>query len=70
VLVNILPLKSRIEDDCTYIYQCITSKSIVFVKLCIEGEDSEECNDEYQDNQGSNIGCILIIKLNAEVLGF
>ena len=34
MLVNILPLKSRMEDDCTYICRCITGKSVVFVKLC------------------------------------
>ena len=36
----------------------------------VKCEDSEECNHEYQDNQESNVGCILITKLNAEVLGF
>jgi hypothetical protein len=39
-------------------------------KTSVKGEDSEECNHEYRDNQESNVGYILITKLNAEVLGF
>jgi hypothetical protein len=38
--------------------------------LPVKCEVSEECNHEYQDNQESNVSCILITKLNAEVLGF
>jgi hypothetical protein len=34
MLVNILPLKGWMEDDCTYICWCITGKTVVFVKLC------------------------------------
>jgi hypothetical protein len=42
---------------------------IYFVpRITVKGEDSEECDHEYQDNQESNVGCILITKLNAEVL--
>jgi hypothetical protein len=40
------------------------------VNHSVKSEDSEECNHEYQDNQESNVGCILITKLNAEVLRF
>ena len=36
----------------------------------VKCEDSEECNHEYQDNQESNVGRIMITRLNAKVLGF
>ena len=40
------------------------------ITVIVKDEDSEECNHEYQDNQESNVGRILITKLNAEVPGF
>jgi hypothetical protein len=34
VLMNILPLKCWMEDKSAYICWCITSESVVFIKLC------------------------------------